>query len=514
MMEFAELNPSNLTEEHISFILAPRLNASGRLADANQMVELLITTDISRARLLAVELEGLNAQRKLLTDQVYQAAQSQLEQQPNLLESPVIVLSHPSWPSGIIGIVASHLVEQYHRPVILFSTPPGSNARGSARSIDGVNITQAISLNQHLLKSFGGHPMAAGLSIDPSNISQLQKAINNTIRQAGVEIKKEKELHIDTYLTLSELNLSLVEDLERLAPFGPGNPPLVLAARNLTLTGYSAVGKNADHLQLTIEDELGYSHRSIWWQAAGFPLPEGPFDLACSVRASNFHGQRDIQIEWIDYRLPESSAISLQTKPGIEVIDYRHQAHPLDQVKLVQGLAPCITWGEAGTINELGCLNRNNLCPSDVLVIWTIPPGSFELQAAIHTTKPSKVYLFGIDPGMDDPGAFLRRLLGLLKFNLQTSNGKTQLSALAAASAQKVSSVKIGLKWLESQGHIRIMMLTEDHLQVQSGSASKQDDASAISNQLNSALTETAAFRRYYLNADKNRLLAFETALK
>ena len=105
---------------------------------------------------------------------------------------------------------------------------------------------------------------------------------------------------------------TLVEDLERLAPFGAGNPPLVFATRNLKLTGYAAVGRAGEHLQLTIEDELGHTQHSIWWQGAGFSLPESKFDLAYSVRASTYRGQRDVQIEWIDYRLAKSQSISIE----------------------------------------------------------------------------------------------------------------------------------------------------------------------------------------------------------
>jgi single-stranded-DNA-specific exonuclease len=155
-MELADLNQSNITEEHIGFILAPRLNAVGRLDDANQIVELLTTADQGRARILAIELEGMNAHRKLLTDQVFQAAEAQISTDPGILDHPVLVLSHPAWPAGVIGIVASRLVERYNRPVILLSSPPGQNARGSARSIEAVNITSAIAANQHLVNSSVG----------------------------------------------------------------------------------------------------------------------------------------------------------------------------------------------------------------------------------------------------------------------------------------------------------------------------------------------------------------------
>jgi len=151
IMELAELAPANLTEEHIGFVLGPRLNALGRLADANPAVELLTTTDPLRARVLATQLEGLNTQRQLLCNQVTRAAEAQLRLDPALLAQPVLVLSHPAWPGGVIGIVASRLVERYHKPAILFSAPAGQPARGSARSVAGLNITAAIGAQKELL---------------------------------------------------------------------------------------------------------------------------------------------------------------------------------------------------------------------------------------------------------------------------------------------------------------------------------------------------------------------------
>ena len=152
MMELAEVDPQGLTEEYIGFEIGPRLNALGRLADANLAVELLTTDDPGRARLLATRLEGLNAERKLITGQVFQAAQSQIERDASLLDHAALVLSHDAWLGGVIGIVASRLVERYSRPALLITSPPGELARGSARSIPGVNISAAIVSSKHQMR--------------------------------------------------------------------------------------------------------------------------------------------------------------------------------------------------------------------------------------------------------------------------------------------------------------------------------------------------------------------------
>ena len=508
IMEMVEVNRSNLTEEHISYILAPRMNALGRLDDANSMVELLTTTDIGRARILAIELEGMNAQRKLLSDQVYQAAQAQISSDPKLLDFPVLVLSHSSWPAGVIGVVASRLVEQYHRPVILLSSPAGEDARGSARSIEAINITSAIAANQSLIKGFGGHPMAAGLAIDPGRISDFRTAISQTVQKMGIGIQREKELQIDGYLNLPELSLGLVEDLERLAPFGAGNPPLVFATRNLILTGYAAVGRSNEHLQLTIEDELGHIQRSIWWQGAGYSLPETKFDLAYSVRASTYRGQKDVQVEWIDYKLNEAQSISLRSKEHpIDVIDLREEPNPLVKLIKLQSQEPFLTWGEAEAKTKITCLDRFSLYPASSLAIWTIPPGPNELQAVLRLVKPTKVYLFGINPDMDEPETFLKRLVGLLKTRIKSSQGIASLSSLAAATSQCIATIKSGLDWLDDHGYIKLMSANADEVKLEAGITTKKEDTKTSSARLNKLLAESAAFRRYYMSADKDRLV-------
>lgn len=508
IMELAELNAVNLSEEHIAYILAPRMNALGRLDDANSMVELLTTSDSGRARVLALELEGMNAHRKLLSDQVYQAAQAQLNTDPKLLELPVLVLSHPSWPAGVIGIVASRLVEQYHRPVILLSTPPGQDARGSARSIEGVNITSAIATNPALVKTYGGHPMAAGLAMDPVNISDFHAAIARTVHEMGVEVQAEKDLHIDGYLSLPELSLELVDDLERLAPFGAGNPPLVFATRDLKLTGYAAVGRTGEHLQLTLEDELGHIQRSIWWQGSGYTLPESKFDLAFSVRASTYRGQRDVQIEWIDYRQVEALPVSLiKKKPPIDVIDMRSEPDPLLKLKQLEIQEQLLVWGEALANTEVTCLDRFSLHPAQILAIWTIPPGSDELQSVVHSVDPVRIYLFAINPDMDAPDSFLKRLVGVLKSRIKSFHGRANLSILAAATAQRIQTIRVGLEWLHTNGYLKIISIDGNEVLVSAGSGERQGDTKPVSGRLNALLAESAAYRRYYLSAHKDHIV-------
>ncbi|HUX78076.1 MAG TPA: single-stranded-DNA-specific exonuclease RecJ [Anaerolineae bacterium] len=512
MMEVAELNPDWLTEEHIGFVLGPRLNALGRLADANVAVELLTTQDVARARILATELEGLNARRKLLCDQVNQAAQAQVERDPSLLEYGALVLSHPSWPAGVIGIVAGRLAERYHRPTVLIATPPGELGRGSARSIPGCDISAAIAAHGDMLESFGGHPMAAGLAIDPERIPEFRRVLSRTVLETWEDPKGfGKPLgsqQIDGYLSLADLSLELVDELERLAPFGPGNRPLTLASRGLVLKSHSPVGRSGEHLQLIVEDEGGTAQQVIWWQGAGSPLPEGRFDLAYVVRASDYRGQRAVQVEWVDARPIEAPAVALRPeRPAARVVDYRGVSNPRTLLDRLRAQENVQVWSEAEARAEVAGRDRYELGPSRVLVIWTTSPGPAELQAVLEKVAPETVYLFGIDPGLDHPEKFLKRLAGLIKQALNSSEGRVNVSTLAAATAQRESTVRAGVAWLAARGHVVVLGEEGDEVDLAPGSRMIGAGLPRIVAQLSALLEETAAYRVYFARATVERLM-------
>ena len=201
MMELAELNRETLSEEQISFALGPRLNAIGRLGDANPIVELMTTDSHEAARRQVLELERMNARRRLLTDQVFDAACDQIEADLGILDNPGLVLFHPDWPPGVIGIVASRLVERFHRPTLLLASPPDGPVRGSARSIAGCNVTAAIAACAELLDGFGGHPMAAGVSLQPERLEPFRRELQGALREQIGDGAQRRDCRSTAYST-------------------------------------------------------------------------------------------------------------------------------------------------------------------------------------------------------------------------------------------------------------------------------------------------------------------------
>jgi len=507
LMEIAELNPKLLTEEHIGFELAPRLNALGRLADATPAVELFTTDDLERARILAHELDGLNARRKMMCDQVTQAAEAQIERDPSLLDRGALVLSHTSWPGGVIGIVAGRLAERYHQPTILITKPPGEPARGSARSIEGCDISAAIAAHGDMLQGFGGHPMAAGLSIDPQKIPEFRRAVSRTVRETCTDVLTAKPaLEIDGYVPLTDLSLDFVEQIERLAPFGPGNPPLTLATQGLSLKAHTTVGRAGDHLKLIVEDEEGATQPVLWWRAEPTALPQGPFDLAYTVRAANYRGQRDVQIEWIDARpLEDLEKGPRLERPTTDVVDYRDAPDPRGELERLHAEKDLMVWSEGP--EAVAGRDRYQLGPSGSLVIWTTPPGGPELRSALARVSPETVYLFAVDPGLDRPESFLTHLARRARQALLDEGGKVELSALAAATAQREETIRVGLRWLEARGHVVILEERRGATRLAPGDGSDTANLSEIAERLRALLQETTAYRAYVSRADAEALI-------
>lgn len=498
LLERAQIAPAELNEGHIGFALAPRLNALGRLKDANPAVELLTTTDWQRARQLANNLEGLNNQRKFLSNQVYQSAIAQIENEPSLLDYAALVLSHSDWHSGVIGIVASRLVEEFARPVVLLAAPD-ETARGSARSLAGVDITAAFGELAPLLSRYGGHSMAAGLSLPADKVFAFRRALSGVVRAMAGERPPQPTLNIDGYLELGEISLDLTQDFERLAPFGNGNPPLTLATRDLKLVKQSGLGRRGEHLELHVEDSKGIQQRVIWWRGAGRDLPGGRFDLAYTLRANDYKGLREPLVEWVDYRLISTAPQQLQEEAlALELIDHRRSMAPAEQLEVELARFPdALIWSEVEEI--AGAIDRLGLGSKETLIVWTAPPSAEIWSAALATVNPARLILFGKRPDIDSRARFLGRLAALVKYALNHKNGAAQIEALAAATGQRERCVQVGLQVLRSLGKLayRVGPTGEYHLTGRDDPPS--DDLEMLQKRLDMILRETRAYRDYWL---------------
>ncbi len=504
IMEMAEIKPENITENHIGFAFGPRLNALGRLDDANPAVELLTTSDPSRARVLVTQIEGLNAQRKLLCDQVTQAAEAQLKADPALLAQPIIILGHETWPGGVVGIVASRISERYGKPAILMSLGADGIARGSARSIDGLHITEAISAQKDLLRNYGGHPMAAGLGLELEKLPEFRKRMGKTVEKMLTEAQVEEAvLNLDGWINLPEISLELAGQIEQLAPFGPGNEKLILATRNLTLKNASPVGRGAEHVRLTVADSDGNTQTVLWWGGGSEELPAEQFDLAYTIRSNDYKGQKQVTVEFVDFRAVEGEKITVKSK-RLEIEDLRGAR--VESGKWEAGSV--MVWAEGEHKKRVDGKGRYELSAAETLVVWTAPASPEILRAALERVKPKKVILVGENPGLDDARAFLERLAGLVKFVINKKNGLTSLTELATALAGRETAIRLGVEWLVKRGQVSARFESGGEVVLRLDPAGVDESASSqIESQIRNILSECAAYRDYFIKAEKDALL-------
>ena len=299
LLDVAKLTTQTIDSFHIGYCLAPMLNAAGRMGHARLAVELLTCDNDIRAMRIAEYLKQQNKQRQLLEKKISKHASAMITDQG--LDHPdrkTIVLSSGDWHTGIIGIVASRLVNKYYKPTILFNISNGK-AQGSARSIEGFDILEAITACGSELTSFGGHAMAAGLVIDVNKIESFAQAFENYAVENWNADEFVSKLEIDAVCKLSDLSVPVVKSLVTLGPFGRGNPAPVFVARGVRLTASPRkVGQDGDHLQLAICDSSANA-RCIGFNMAHLEkklLENEFFNIAFEPQIDNFYDQPSVQL--------------------------------------------------------------------------------------------------------------------------------------------------------------------------------------------------------------------------
>lgn len=253
LIEVSGLKDKNITSYNVSFVIAPRINAAGRLADAARCVELLITDDPATAYEIAENLEKENRERQRIGAEILEQAIAKLSTNYDFEKNKIIVLDDEGWHPGVIGIVASKIVEQYSQPAIMIAKD-GDLGKGSARSLRGFNVYEAMCQCSDIFEKFGGHEMAAGLTVKADRIEELRKRIN----EVAVEMLQGKELIpeilVDYKLEPQDINLQTAKQLKLMEPFGMGNSNPSFVCRNLQVLDRRLVGTNGEHLSLNLYD--------------------------------------------------------------------------------------------------------------------------------------------------------------------------------------------------------------------------------------------------------------------
>jgi single-stranded-DNA-specific exonuclease len=288
----------------VGFALGPRLNAAGRLGKADAGFHLLTATDLKEAMALAEEIDKINTERKEIQAWVEEEAEYQIAREVDLEAERVIVLASENFHAGVIGIVASRLVEKYFRPVVLIAMSEGKG-KGSGRSIPRFNLHKAFTECAGRLTQFGGHAYAAGLSIEEENVAAFRDAMNQVARRILSDDDMVPELTIDAELLLADIGRPLDAAIRKLEPFGAGNPQPVFLATNVDMKNLRLMGKNKEHARFTA------CQSGARIDAVGFGLAEAlaalegeapRIDLAFEIQTNTWNGQNKLELRILDAR--------------------------------------------------------------------------------------------------------------------------------------------------------------------------------------------------------------------
>lgn len=295
LIEAAGLKDKAIGEEQIGYVLAPRLNAAGRMGSAGRGTELLLSEDRTKADSLAMELNEENTQRQLLERNILALAEQQL-QSIDIARKHVLVLSGEGWHPGVIGIVASRIVDKYYRPVVVIGIQDGKG-KGSCRSIRGFHMYEALTACHDLLTAFGGHAQAAGLSIPAANISALSDALEQYAVQHMQPDDFVPSVDIEAELPMEKIDFQLIHELEKLAPFGAGNTRPLFGCRGVRGSYARSMGAQGQHLRFSIELPQGEALTAIAWNMGDqvSVVNREPVDIVFSPEINEWNNRQSLQ---------------------------------------------------------------------------------------------------------------------------------------------------------------------------------------------------------------------------
>ncbi|MFP3918163.1 single-stranded-DNA-specific exonuclease RecJ [Lysinibacillus telephonicus] len=393
LCEISGIKQHEIDEDAIGFYFAPRLNAIGRLGDADPGVHFLMSENDSDAIQGAQQLNKKNSERKEIVNTITEQAIDMIENDPVISNSLVIVVAKEGWNPGVIGIVASRLIEKYYRPTIVLSLDPNlGTAKGSGRSIEGFHLYNELAKNRDILPHFGGHPMAAGMTFGMEYVDELRQRLHEQAEQCLTDDLLEPKLLVDVPLEISEISVESIEEIKKLAPFGTGFAKPVYALQNVKVRSMRKIGAADNHIKLELED----SHGTI--DAIGFNKGYLHDEITYGVQLS-FVG--DLQInEWQGNKKPQIMISDVQTDEW-QLYDYRGKKPvqrwintlPLTQCALLAFQQNTVEYFKA-MINEPIYLvgEQGTDYSSPYIVLLDLPQNVEMLEMVIKQYEPKRIY--------------------------------------------------------------------------------------------------------------------------
>lgn len=468
LLESAGYNVENgITSEQIGFGIAPRINASGRLDTVESALKVLISDNMSEIQMAITTLNELNKIRQKLCQDIFEQADAMIQKEGN--KSPAIVLSSDEWHVGIIGIVASKIVEKYYKPTFLMNYDKEKKFyRCSARSVEGVPLYDILKENEALFDNFGGHKMAAGLgfSEEKSSFDLVKKALNESVANYMSSSEIKPFITIDAKLEPNEVSLNLINEISKLEPFGAMNPAPIFEMDNLVVTQKKLMGSENSHLKLILNKD-NMEMTAVWWGAGNVNVnPGDTTDIAFYPQINEFNGNVSVQLVLEDIHsdaLEESNSVQNKYK----IYDHRTKTDILSNVNdyLKTTKLNIKVFAESKyildtlkTYNEISSktFTREDIKPCDVVMFFDYPADRETLDFVLDKAQPKGLHFMNYEPKLLDEKEFLEIFSKMIKYASNHNNGKFELVRSASFLGKSVKVIQKLLDLYETIGFISI----------------------------------------------------------
>ncbi len=506
-----------ITSEKIAFGVTPRINASGRLDTVEDAIKIFISDNKQEIDMAVISLNEFNKVRQELCQNIFLEAEEMIKNN----HDPAIILFKPDWHIGIIGIVASKIVEKYYKPTFLMSYSNETNMyRCSARGVEGISLYDVISENAEFLDGFGGHKLAAGLyfSKETASFEQVKSALNKTIKEMlnGEELKPFVD--IDLVVQPEDVNLELVKEIAQLEPFGASNPSPVFAMKNLKIKEKRLMGDNKDHLKLIVQSG-NYEFACIRWQQGDIALVAGDtLDIAFHPQINEYNGVTSVQLIIDDIHSDQLKEEAPQT--GLKLYDHRKKTDILALVndyvkKSKQNVG---IFAESKTVKDIlapfkdlsqRIFSRDKIQPCDTLMFFDYPADRETYETILQECSPSAIHFMNYDIKHYDDKEFLTTFIKMLRYAANNNDGCVNIIRCASALGKSFETVLTLLDLFEEVGFINVLERNENYYKINLNEISDLSKVlhSEKYSELKNLITECEEFQKELLEKDLTELV-------
>ncbi len=452
---------NNITSSDIAFILTPRINAVGRLSTPELAFNFLIEENENSLNFILEKMENFNKIRQSLCEQIYIEASQMAKDSIN---DSAIILYNKDWHLGIIGIVASKILEDYYKPVFMMTSDENNIGRCSVRSIKNFNVYEILKSNSELFLGYGGHSLAGGFSFDMNlhSFEEIKGRILDTINEMNPDIQEEKIIEVDKFINAKDINKELINKINLLEPFGQNNPAPLFGLQSAILKDIRVIGKNSNHLKLICQkDDIDFE--CVKWNENSFAIPQNSnLDIAFSPKLNFYNNEENIQLEIVD---AYSNAYAKKESEQVKIYDHRKKDDIYSQIcdYLKKDGLDITIW--AKNIRTLEKLKKypeiqskyyNKKSRHKSMMFFDYPSSYDELERILKEIKPSKIHLMNNSCDESIENTF-KILSGMLKYAHNHKKGKIDITTLANACGVSDTFIQLALEIFENIGTIEIM---------------------------------------------------------